>query len=129
MAIVDPSRLEEIKPPFETDEVNKEDKYLLGLCWLFNRIANTVFIPLEFFLGASIYVFLLIYGYKIFMCNDPYYIIRAKNLIEFINTNWIGCLFIPPLIFFRLIVIKLTNLKDVRGVAFSEDLTLYRMGK
>ncbi|MCX5838042.1 MAG: hypothetical protein NTW71_05915 [Deltaproteobacteria bacterium] len=129
MEIVNPSKLEEIKPPFQANDTSNEDKYLYCLCWWFNRIANTVFIPLEFLLGVSIYVFLLIYGYKIFICYDPDYIMRAKSLIEFINTNWIGFLFIPPLIFFRLIIIKITNLKDAKGVAFSEETTIYRTGK
>ena len=129
MTIVDPSKLEEIKPPVQANEASNGDKYLYCLCSWFNRIANTVFIPLEFLLGVSIYVFLLMYGSKIFIWHDPDYIMRAKSFIEFMNTNWIGFLFIPPLIFFRLIIIKITNLKDAKGVVFSDETSIFRMGK
>ena len=128
MKIVDPDKLEEINPPHQSVEINNEDKYLKKLDRWANRIANTIFIPLEFFIGLLIYTTLLLSVWNIFIIPDCEYISKAKKLIEFINVNWIGFLFVPPLIFFRLIILKITNLKDAKGVVFGDGVTLYKTG-
>lgn len=128
MQIVNPKHLKEITIPRQPEQSNNNDKYLEWLDRWANRIANTAFILLEFFIGIFIYLVLLISIWKMFLINDAEYITKAKRLIEFINTNWIGFLFLPPLIFFRLIILKITNLKDAKGVVFGEGATLYRTG-
>lgn len=127
MKIIDPKNLEEIYPPVQPVD-NNEDKYLKGLDWWANRVANTVFIPLEFIVGVLIYAVLLISIWNIFLNPNLDYITKAKIMIEFITVNWIGFLFILPLIFFRLIILKITNLKDAKGVVFGEGVTLYKTG-
>jgi hypothetical protein len=127
MVIVDPNKLEEIKPPLQPGNFNNEDKYLKFIARWANRIANTIYILLELLIGLALYSVLLISIWNIFIRGDCRYISKAKETIEFININWIGFLFVPPLIFFRLIILKITNLKDAKGVVFRDGATLYKI--
>lgn len=126
MQIVNPNNLEEIIPPPQELPINSHDKYLEFLNRWANRIANTFFILLEFLIGVLIYTVLLIGIWNIFLSPNVVYITKAKKLIEFVNENWKGFLFVPPLIFFRLIILKITNLKDAKNLVFHEGATLYR---
>ena len=123
--VVDPQNLDELTLQIKTDEPSAYDSFLE---W-FGKAARLIYITFEFLLGLAIYLILLWNCWKIFVINDATYICHAKSFIEFINHNWIGFLFVPPLIFFRLIIVKLERLKDAKGVSFSEGSTLYTTEK
>jgi hypothetical protein len=128
--LVNPEKLELIHPPIKTDNLDNEDNCLKKFYKLANRVASIFFISVEFIVGVLIYVVLFISVWKMFICPDSLYINNFQNVIIFINTYWIGFLFLIPLIFFRLIILKITNLKEVKGIVnFREGALLYKIGE
>ena len=123
MPIVPPSNIETISPPSSGIKTNK--RWHEHFFEHANPVVNIIFMLLELIIGVAIFAQLLLYGWNIFHKWDSTYIEHARYIIKSIHKYWIGVSFIFALIFFRVILLKLSKLRNVKSGTFDKGVKIY----
>lgn len=123
MQIVSPENIEIITPTITT-ATNKRPWHFFFFEHA-NAVINIIFMVLELLVGVSIIGELLLYGWNIFHKWNSVYIAHAGYMIKSIHHYWIGFVFVFALIFFRVILLKFSKLRDARAGLFDKGVKIY----
>jgi len=116
MTLVDPEKVSKdtIVPDINIDE--RKIKLTTA-----QYLITWVFMGLEFLVGCGGLIIILWYSFSIFILHNHIYIVRSRTLLELLTKYWPGFIFVIMFIFFRLLLLKITNLESVKGLKFRNN--------
>jgi hypothetical protein len=121
MKIVDPKNITMTKISPISGKKSLVDK----LFSISEIVITFFFMVAEFIIGIGSLLLIIIYAIQIFIFNNHQYINRAQLVLELLSKYWIGFLFVIAFIFFRIILIKLTHLRNVKDGQFDPGKKIY----
>ncbi len=129
--------LENINPPIDLKSVRKinepkeKDKEEIPPIYttmgnIYQVLLSIIELLIVGFILATAFIWLL----KIVLWNDGDILKRVTNLADLISKDWIGFLFFAGLLFFRVVIYKITTLSKYKDMEFNAKInSIYSSGK